>query len=782
MRIFNTLLRGLLISLFLLGSALAQDDISAQMAEWSATAKRADEVLESNQASTPAMEALRATLVEQRAQMVQVEEDARAAVEPLQKELAALGDPPADGTPEAPEIAARRTELQQEIAVKSVPMLAAQSALTRLDAQVAEISSVIRQRFTDQLLEMGPTPLNPASWLPAIVDLGDYGARVSTEVMTAFTSESGKTDLQQKLPLALLLLGLGLWFILGIRRTFNKLVQRALNFAGAGSLWISALSNLAGLVMPTAGAVALIFAVKASDMFGIAGSAVVAVLPQVAAALIAGPWLGRSLFHATDGAGNSDSRHASGFRIGWTLGIVYALETILNAIATQADFSRETQAVLHFPLIVIAALAFYRLSRLVRNRPARQSEAGASDGEPTPNSLSYIVSQLLFVIALVAPILAAIGYFAAAQFLIFPMIESLAFVASLLVIFDLARALLEYWIGSEDSELRRDRVRLVPVFFGFVLTLVAIPVLALIWGASPNDLREIWVWLNEGVSIGNSQFSLSDLLLFVLIFGIGYTVTKIVQRTVKNTVLPRTRIDIGGRTAILTGINYLGIFLAALAAISATGLDLSSLAIVAGALSVGVGFGLQTIVSNFVSGIILLIERPIKEGDWIAAGGFEGTVRKISVRATLVDTFDRCAVIIPNSELIAGSVQNFTAPDITGRVKIPIGVAYGTDPERVKDILLELGKAHPMVLGYPAPKVVFQNFGASSLDFELRVYLRDINNMLTVRSDINFAIAARFAEEGIEIPFTQSDITLRNVDEIAEALNKALHGTGKADT
>lgn len=774
MKILGYALRGLLVVMFFATGAVAQDDVFSQLAEWSATSKRAEEVLENNQASTPAMEALRATLIDQRTRIIAVETKSKAALGALQSELAALGDAPEEGAAEAPEIAARRAELQQELAIKSVPLLAAHSALTRVDSQVAEINAIIRQRFTDKLLELGPTPFNPALWLAAAAELGAYGKRVMSEVVTAVTSDSGKTELKQKLPLALLMLGLGLWFILGLSRSFAQLVERALAFAGAGSLWFSALSNLAGLVMPTAGAAALIFAVRASDLLGLAGSVLVDALPQVAAALIAGPWLGRSLFHATDSSQEDSRRTSSGHRIGWILGAVYALETILIAISTQADFSRETQAVLQFPLIVLAAYAFYRLSRLIKNRTTDTPDD--PEAEVKSGGISYMVSQLLVVVALLAPVLSAVGYFAAAQYLVYPTIETLAFVAALLVIFDLTRAFLEHWIGEADSELRRDQVRLVPVFFGFLLTLVAIPVLALFWGASPNDLREIWGWLNDGISIGDSRFSLSDLLLFVLVFGVGYTITKVFQRTVKNTVLPRTRIDIGGRSAILTGINYLGIFLSALAAISATGLDLSSLAIVAGALSVGVGFGLQTIVSNFVSGIILLIERPIKEGDWITAGGFEGTVRKISVRATLVDTFDRCAVIIPNSELIAGSVQNWTAPDVTGRVKIPIGVAYGTDPERVRDILLEIGKAHPMVMGYPAPKVVFQSFGASSLDFEMRVFLRDINNMLTVKSDINFAIAARFAKEGIEIPFTQSDVTLRNVDEIGEALNKALRG------
>ena len=172
------------------------------------------------------------------------------------------------------------------------------------------------------------------------------------------------------------------------------------------------------------------------------------------------------------------------------------------------------------------------------------------------------------------------------------------------------------------------------------------------------------------------------------------------------------------------------------------------------------------------------MERPIKEGDWIIAGGHEGIVRKISVRATLVDTFDRCAVVIPNSDLIAGSVLNWTSPDLSGRVKVPIGVAYGTDPDKVKEVLLSIAADHPVALKYPAPTVIFKNFGASSLDFEMRVFIRDVNQILTVHSDINFEIARRFEQEGIEVPFDQHDITLKNVDQIGAAVSDAIKEIG----
>lgn len=162
-----------------------------------------------------------------------------------------------------------------------------------------------------------------------------------------------------------------------------------------------------------------------------------------------------------------------------------------------------------------------------------------------------------------------------------------------------------------------------------------------------------------------------------------------------------------------------------------------------------------------MSGIILLIERPIKEGDWIDVAGYSGYVKKISVRSTRVETFDRHDVIIPNAELVAGVVKNMTLSGDTGRVIIPVGVAYGTDAQELKTMLLDLASKNSMILQYPKPSVLFMGLGESSIDFELRCFIKDVNSMLGVRSDMYFAIYNALNEAGIEIPFPQRVITMK---------------------
>ncbi|MEO0914056.1 MAG: mechanosensitive ion channel domain-containing protein, partial [Pseudomonadota bacterium] len=572
--------------------------------------------------------------------------------------------------------------------------------------------------------------------------------------------------------------------LFGVRRRIVGWVEAFLNQNSArkASSWAGAVLNLARLLVPAVGVAALISGIEALALFGVAGRALIGGLPEAATVLILAYWVGHSVFapqitrYRLIRLEDADAR--TGARWTFVLGALTGLYLLLGVVLEQQQAPAEVTVVLGFPVLLFAALALWRLAALFR-KALKAPEPTNQDGEPAPEPFGLNMIRLLrrfsVLVALLSPVLAAIGYAALSEYLLFSLILSLGLLGGAFVVFTTFLRVLDALMRppSEDASAAGDPFGLLPVFGGFVIVLVCLPILALIWGARQSDILEVWVWLRDGISIGGSRISLTDFLVFVLVFGIGYTLTRFIQSVLRRTVMPRTRLDVGGQNAVTTGVGYLGIFLAAVVAITATGLDLSNLAIVAGALSVGVGFGLQTIVSNFVSGIILLIERPIKQGDWIEVAGYSGYVRKISVRSTEIETFDRSNVIVPNQELIAGSVLNFTHGSMNGRVIVPVGVAYGTDARKVEAILREIAEAHPLVLRRPPPAVIFMGFGADSLDFEIRAILRDVNYMLSVKSDMNFDIYKRFTEEGIEIPFAQRDINIRNPEGIASVLRGA---------
>ena len=193
--------------------------------------------------------------------------------------------------------------------------------------------------------------------------------------------------------------------------------------------------------------------------------------------------------------------------------------------------------------------------------------------------------------------------------------------------------------------------------------------------------------------------------------------------------------DDGIKHSLISGVGFIGFIISTLLAIIAVGIDLTNLAFIAGALSVGIGFGLQDVIKNLVAGIIILLERPFRVGDWVVLNGVEGTIKQINIRSTELESFNRTSVIIPNATLISSSVTNMTHGNNISRQSIAVGVAYGSDTEKVKNILLECANNNKNVMKTPAPYVLFKDFGSSSLDFELRFYVNNIWKGWTAPSD-----------------------------------------------
>jgi small-conductance mechanosensitive channel len=276
---------------------------------------------------------------------------------------------------------------------------------------------------------------------------------------------------------------------------------------------------------------------------------------------------------------------------------------------------------------------------------------------------------------------------------------------------------------------------------------VLLPLSGIDW----SELQGMFQAFMHGVTVGGVRLAPADMIAASLLFSLAVMVTRYVQRVLDVRVLQRLQIDLGVQNSIRTGVGYFGFIMAMLVAIGALGLDLSNLALVAGALSVGIGFGLQNVVSNFAAGLILLVERPIKVGDWVIVGDREGVVKRISVRATELQTFQRASVIIPNSELVSKAVLNWTFKDKFGRVDIKVGVKAGSDLKLVRETLLACANAHRQVASSPGAFVVFQDFNGSTMNFELRCFVRDVDFYLTTASDLRFAVVEAFQGKGIVI-------------------------------
>ncbi len=265
------------------------------------------------------------------------------------------------------------------------------------------------------------------------------------------------------------------------------------------------------------------------------------------------------------------------------------------------------------------------------------------------------------------------------------------------------------------------------------------------------------------IKLGDSYLTLSSLFVFVCTVILVFLAERLFRRLLTRRLLQRTQFHPSMQYAISKIAGYIFIAVGFYVALKFVGIDLSSLAFIAGAIGVGLGFGLQNIISNFVSGLIILAERPISIGDRVQLGDTAGIVTKISLRSTNIVTNDNITIIVPNSDFITSKVTNWNYGDPKVRIRLPIGVAYGTETEKLRRLLLEVASENPHVLKEPAPDVFFEGFGDSALNFELSVWTTDMTSKPRLfRSQLNYAMEKKLRENKVEIPFPQRDLHVRS--------------------
>ncbi len=336
----------------------------------------------------------------------------------------------------------------------------------------------------------------------------------------------------------------------------------------------------------------------------------------------------------------------------------------------------------------------------------------------------------------------------------------------LLGFLDLLLTVLPFSLLSESREIILKSLQPIIVWLHIIL-LVAVQ--GVVWGFFATLFEAVNGIFGQGFAFWDLKISPRFLLTVIFVIYAALLTSKAIQTLLLNKVLPRYGAAKGVQISITRLAHYAILTTGFMVMLRVLGFELSQLALLGGALGVGIGFGLQAIVNNFASGLILLFERPIKVGDTIQIGNDVGEVKNLGLRATIIQTFDNAEIVVPNSDLVTGQVTNWTLADRRVRVKIPVGVAYGTDVAKVLEILIACANANPVVLSTPKPSAFFLAFGASSLDFELRVWISEYLEKVQILSDLNQDIENEFSLRKIEIPFPQTDLHIRSVDEAAAA-------------
>ncbi len=801
--------------------------------QWEKDAQAIEERLQSESVSTQSLDEFRTVLDPQRINARALSEQAKTQLAPLVAQLESLGPPPEGEASEDAAVAVERTDLNKRIAGLRAVVSKADLAFTRADRLISAATDAQRARFTDELLQRGPAPVDPRHWLGAGRHVVAIAGDVAAESMAEVTQTRRREIWKDAGAAALAALVFAFAMLVFVRRYALRQLGRMIRsrssseidaetemsaFGGldahetldhaqggvdqlsspafgpppsrARRLIVGVGVTLTRLLMPVAAIMAARYALEILEFLGPTGTVLANGLTLGALLVVVTSALGFAylapdmpVLRISD-ISDDVARRATFYFM--TIAVALALNIGVVGAGEQLDLPEASLAVFNLCTVLLAAWGLWCMARVWRDpapttAAAMESEDNAAEDENwLSGNLILACRRAAYILAIAMPLASVAGYYALSRHILRSGLLSGAVIGIAVILFLVTREAMQalqeatsHTSHGKDEASKEEGVGLFPVLIGFVLAILTIPVLALVWGATTGDLREAWFGLTEGFIIGETRFRPGDLLIAALVFAFGLFLTRLFQAIVRRAVMPRTRLDVGARSSIVSGLGYLGFFIAALAAISIGGIDLTNLAFLGAALGVGIGFGLQNIVNNFVSGIILLIERPIKVGDWIEVASTHGTVQKINVRSTEIKTFDKASYIVPNSELISGAVTNYTHEDVMGRVICPVGVAYGTDVRKVERILLEIARAHPMTLRRPPPQVIFQSFGGSSLDFELRAFLRDVNWVVATRSDMNFEIERRFSEEGIEVPFGQTDVTVKNAAEMIELISKS---------
>ena len=731
--------------------------------------------IETAEKSIQQLKELEGELQRLRSEVEEVIYESTATAEALRPQLAEvksqierLGPVPKD-QPETPTIAAERARLNALAGALDGAIKTTELAWVRAKQLIDRITVMRYQIFSRNLFERRASPLLPSVWQ----DVSERMPGITSRAQYYGADWLERSRTQKWALLAVIVGALAAAFL--IRAAINGVIaKRRDRFEGIPSFFdritFAAGVAPARMLAPAAAAVILYAGFDSLGMFfspweRTADTALQGVLIYVAGSVLASVALAPHepkwrLIPVDDGT--------AAYILHFVKAIlaVYILDTVL------VEFGRA----IYTPLVITVAQSFITniataaLLGLLLVRPfvpqtgplRAVNHLDRLDGSPPKRLAPLSVKVPLLVLAIVIVASSAVGYVALGRYIA----QQIVLTGTVLAAGGLfylgvravtrrrdgatspAGALLESRFGI-DRTRQGQIVKLGEVAAMLALVLVALPLLMLQWGFAGADIRDWAKSLFFGFEVGQFRISLMRILLGIVLFIALLFLTRMIQHWLRERVLAQGRMEAGVANSIDMAVGYTGIGVAALMSASYAGFDVTNLAIVAGALSVGIGFGLQSIVNNFVSGLILLVERPIKVGDWIVVGDQQGNVRRISVRSTEIETFDRASLIVPNSELVSGRVLNWTHRNMLGRLVLKITTDIKSSPKAVIAILEKAARDQPLVQATPAPMAVLEAFGPGNIDFSLSVTLSNVNAGGRVKSDLHVAILEAFREAGI---------------------------------
>jgi potassium-dependent mechanosensitive channel len=641
---------------------------------------------------------------------------------------------------------------------------AARAMLSEADDLSTRISAARRQLFAQRTFARSSSVLNPQLWSEVWREVPLDAGVIQGLVGNWLEAAGERLTLVEKVGMAAIVIALALaaaplgWLarrfvyrdpVAGAPTRLRRALAAALIFGLFAALPLAALGVLAG----------------ALDSFNLSDPSMQGVIDgafEAARVLIVVNALSRGVLAPGRAAWRllpmSDRSAAIVYRLAMAIATIWAVERLIEPAADVAASLNITVAGRGVGAVLVAIAIAYALRQL-RFESAGAQGASQTDAWTPLRTLGWAAALTILAAALT-------GYIAFATFLVNQAIY-LSVLGSALTIADIiaqdgTEAILrpDAPIGARVlamAGLRRNMLaQIVVVLQGVARLAVLVVAIASVlkpWGVQSQDMFGALRAAYFGFSIGGVTLSLSSMIGAAIVFAVAVFLTRLIQDWLGGKLLPQTRLDAGARNSVRTIFGYVGVVVAAMLAGAEIGLDVQKLAWIAGGLSVGIGFGLQTIANNFVSGLILLWERSIRVGDWVVVGAEQGFVRAINARATEIETFDRGSLIVPNSNLVSGVVKNWVRNDRVGRVIVSVNVAYESDLDHVRDLMIAAAKAQDEVLAIPAPSVLFAEFGDWALKFNLICFVDDIELGERTKSDINFDVLRRMREAGFRIPY-----------------------------